>query len=284
MKNALVGLGNALKERARRGEASLGSFLLSGNSLMAEALATVPGLHWMLVDMEASHASKEDLLHILQALNAYDVFPLVRVGEASKHLVESCLDFGARGVMVPKVETPEQASAVADACFYPPKGRRGINCIRASAYYSKAAEYLKGANEAILSIAQIESRESVENVEELAAVPALDVLFVGPGDLAASYGQMGYVDGRRMEEARRRVVEACRKHDKIPGIFAHSVESTRQYLDEGFLMVGIGNDVKFLTQGLGASLRQIGPPIPREAAQEFPQRNGSSREAHHVEA
>lgn len=251
--NLLHDLEDRVRAKARRGEPVLGAFLLSGSSYVAEAMAHHP-LDWLLIDMEASHASARDLLHVLQALNAYPVTPVVRVPAHDKHAVEAALDLGARGIMVPKVDTREQAETAAGWCFYPPRGTRSVNCIRASGYYTRAKEYLERANEAVVAIVQVESAEGVENAPALAAVDTVDVLFVGPGDLAASYGQAGVVTGARMDAARKRVVEACRRHGKIAGIFAHSVESARQYLDEGFRFVAVGNDVKYLSAGLSLCL------------------------------
>lgn len=254
--NELHDLENRLKKRIAGGGCAVGSFLLSGSAFVAEAMAS-HRIDWMVIDMEASHATKEDLVHVLQALNAYEVTPIVRVPAHGAHYVESSLDFGAKGIMVPKVSTPAQAEAVTAACFYPPKGTRGVNCIRASSYYTRAGQYLKHANESTTAIVQIESGEGLENALEIARLPNVDALFLGLGDLAASFGQMGIVTGRLMDEARKRVVDVCRVHGKIPGIFAHDVNSASQYLREGFKLLAIGNDVKFLSMGLALSLGKL---------------------------
>lgn len=277
--NMLHDLEDRVRAKARGGEALLGAFLLSGSSYVAEAMAHHP-IDWLLIDMEASHASRQDVLHVLQALNAYPVTPVVRVPAHEKHQVEACLDLGARGVMIPKVDTREQAEVVAGWCFYPPKGTRSVNCIRASGYYTRARQYFDRANEAVVAIVQVESGEAVQNAPDLAAVDAVDVLFVGPGDLAASYGQTGVVTGKRMDRARRRVVEACLLHGKIPGIFAHSVESAGQYLEEGFRFVALGNDVKYLSAGLSLCLDGIRrtPPAARACPLDQPGACGTSPE------
>lgn len=254
--NTLFDFNERIKTKMLRGEVSIGVFLLSANSFIAEAMANHP-IDWMLIDMEASHASKEDVLHILQAINGYEVTPVIRVAEQSKHLIESCLDFGARGVMVPKIDTAQQAAEMSDACFYPPKGNRGINCIRASGFYLNAKQYFDKANDNILSILQIESKESISNIDGIAQTENADILFIGLGDLAASYGQNGNVSGRLMDEARAKVIEACKTHNKIPGIFAHSIDVANQYAGEGFRFIAIGNDIKFLHQGLTDSLMKI---------------------------
>src|SRR4028119_1538646 len=106
--NNLFNLDGKLKTKMLNGEVSIGAFLLSANSFIAEAMANHP-IDWILIDMEASHATKEDLLHILQALNAYNVTPIIRIAEQSRHLIESGLDFGARGIMIPKIENSVQA-------------------------------------------------------------------------------------------------------------------------------------------------------------------------------
>jgi 4-hydroxy-2-oxoheptanedioate aldolase len=205
--------------------------------------------------MEASHASKQDLLHILQAINAYNVTPIVRISDQNKHLVESCLDFGVKGIMIPKVETTIQCEDMANACYYPPLGNRGVNCIRASAFYTRAKQYFDDANQAIISIVQIESKESINNIYEIAAVKNVDILFVGLGDLAASYGQLGDISGKLMDDARKKVVDACQKFGKIPGIYAHSNDAANQYIKEGYKFIAIGNDIKFLNYGLLDSLK-----------------------------
>lgn len=257
--NNLWELTGKIETKIRRGEASVGSFLLSASSVIAEAMAN-QAIDWLVIDMEASHASKQDLLHILQALNAYDVMPIVRVGYQNKHAIESCLDFGARGVMIPKVDTAAQAEAMANSCYYPPKGNRGVNCIRASAYYTRAKQYFDRANDVVLSIVQIESTESLDNVAAIAAVPTVDVLFMGLGDLAACLGQNGVITGDLMDAARRKVLTACREHGKIAGVFAPTMEYANQYLQEGFTFVAIGNDIKYLNMGLAQCLSKIKKP------------------------
>jgi 2-keto-3-deoxy-L-rhamnonate aldolase RhmA len=254
--NDLHNYKNKVKEKIRNGEVSIGVFLLSGSSFIAEAMANLE-IDWIVIDLEASHSSKEDVLHILQALNAYDITSIIRVAEHNKHFIELSLDYGAKGIMVPKIDTPKQAEKVLKSFYYPPKGERGMNCIRASSYYSKAEEYVSNANDFILSIFQIESKESVENIFDIAQLKEVDILFIGLGDLSLSYGLKGYVTGEQMDNARKKVIDACNQYDKIPGIFCHSPSLIKQYVDEGFKFVAIGNDIKFLNQGLADTLKSF---------------------------
>ncbi len=257
MDNTLFNYESKIKDKIARDEIAIGAFLLSGNSFVAEAMAN-SGLDWILIDMEASHASKEDVLHILQALNAYDVTPLIRIPEHSKHLIEFSLDLGARGIMIPKVDTAAEALKMARACYYPPMGDRGMNFIRASGFYKRSATYVKNANGCTLSIFQIESKESIDHLESIAGVKQVDVLFMGLGDLSSSYGLGGSIMHKEIEDAKRKVIDACNRYGKIPGIFAHSKEVIREYADEGFKFIGIGNDIKFINQGLDDSLKSFG--------------------------
>jgi len=255
--NNLHNLDNKIKTKINSGGVSIGVFLVSGSPFIAEAMANFP-VDWMLIDFEASHITNENLLHILQAINGYEITPVVRVADQNRRMVEFCLDLGAKGVMIPKVDTAEQAAEVSNACYYQPKGNRGIGGIRASAFYTNTKEYLDKANDCILSIVQIESKESIANLDSIAGTANVEVLFMGLGDLAASYGQIGNVEGKLIDEARQKVVAACRKYNKIPGIYAHSIDVINQYIEEGFTFIAIGNEIKFISQGLADSLNKIG--------------------------
>jgi len=255
--NNLHNLHNNIKAKINNGGVSVGVFLVSGSPFIAEAMANFP-VDWMLIDLEASHATNENLLHVLQAISGYDITPVVRVADQNRHMIEFCLDLGAKGVMIPKVDTAEQAAEVSSSCYYPPKGNRGIGGIRASAFYTNTKEYLDRANDCMLSIVQIESKESIANLDGIGSTANVEILFIGLGDLAASYGQIGNVESKLIDEARQKVVAVCRKYNKIPGIYAHSIDVVNQYIDEGFTLIAIGNEIKFISQGFADNLNRIG--------------------------
>lgn len=244
---------------------ALGLFLLSGNSMIAELCGTLP-LDWVVLDMEASPMSGPDALHMLQALTGSSCTPLVRVSRLDHHLIEHALDLGAAGVMVPKVDTPAQAEEAAAACRFPPEGRRGINPVRASGYFADVAGYLATANAATSCVVQIESARALENVEAIAAVPGVDALFLGMGDLACDLGQPGVMTGPAMDTARAAVLRAAQEHGKLAGIFAYTPELARQYADEGFTLIAFGNEIKLLRDAVVAGLdglRGPGTEAPR---------------------
>lgn len=245
--------GNPVKAKLELGEPAFGLFMLSGSPLVMEACSTFP-LDWLLVDAEASPVSTESILHLFQAVSGSGVAPLVRVPNLDHHIIEHLLDLGAFGVLVPKVSSPAMAEAVVQAAYYPPLGRRGINPVRVSGYFHDVPEYLRWANDRTLCLVQIETREGLACVEEIAAVEGVDGLFLGPGDMASELGQPGVVTGPAMDRASNAVLDAARRHGKVAGIFAYSVELARRYVADGFTFVAVGNDLKLLRSALAADL------------------------------
>ena len=245
------------RRSADRDGPSLGVFLVTGNSMLSELCGTLP-LDWVVLDMEAAPMSKQDALHILQSLNGSAVSPIVRVPFLNHHLIEHALDIGAAGVMVPKVDTAEAAAAAAAACRFPPEGRRGVNPIRASGYFSDVAGYLRDANKNTVCMVQIESVEALQNVDAIAATDGVDVLFMGMGDLACALGQPTVTTGPAMDAARARVLAAARAHGKQAGIFAYGLDLAEQYAREGFDVIAFGNEVKILREGLLGALARLG--------------------------
>lgn len=234
----------------------LGLFVVTGSSLISECSATT-GINWIAVDMEASPATRYDLIHIAQSLNGSSVTLFVRVAQNNQQYIESALDIGAHGIIVPKVCTSKQASEAVDAVYYAPIGSRGMNPIRCSAYFKNLGDYLSRANSSILCIPQIETAKAVNNISEIAKVKGVSGLFIGCGDLANDFGTPGEFDTILMQNARTRILNACTKHNLIPGIFAYSEELAKKYIHEGFKMIGIGNEIKFLRNAIEGSINNI---------------------------
>jgi 2-keto-3-deoxy-L-rhamnonate aldolase RhmA len=247
---------NSIKKGNLKNKFSLGMFIVSASSIISEC-CSVSGIEWMAVDMEASPATRHDLIHIAQSLNGTSITIFVRVAENNKQLIEAALDVGVHGVIIPKISCAADALSAVQASYYQPMGERGLNPIRCSAYFKEISSYLKNANDSVSCIAQIETRKGVNNLDEIASVKGIGGLFIGCGDLAADYGRPGEFESLDMVRARKLVLEACKKYDLIPGIFAYSEELARKYIDEGFVMVGIGNEIKFLQCGLEDSISRI---------------------------
>jgi 2-keto-3-deoxy-L-rhamnonate aldolase RhmA len=252
----LTDLTSGLAATAHGDGVAIGFFLVTTEAMLAE-LFGVAGADFLVLDMEASPMGKNDVLHCLQALTGSACTAVVRVPWLEHHLIEHALDVGAHAILVPKVETAAQATAAVAACFYPPAGRRGINPVRASAYFAALPEYLADANDRTTCLVQIESVAAVEAVDEIAAVSGVNGLFIGAGDLAAAYGHAGVVTAADMDLARAKVLEACLRHGKIPGIFAYGLDLALAYAKEGFRFIAVGNEVKMLKDAAVEALATI---------------------------
>ncbi len=243
----------------------LGLFLLWSEPGIAELCGLLP-LDFVVIDMEAGALGRPEVLRMTQAIAGRPVSVLVRVPSHDQQAIEHALDIGADGVMVPKVSTLAEAEAVAAATRFPPAGHRGVNPVRASGYFGDLPGYFEQANERVLCVVQIETGTAVENAEAIAAVPGIDGLFLGMGDLAMDLGQPGVTTGPLMDEARAQVLKAARRHGKLAGAFAYSLPLAREYRAESFDMIAVGNDIKLLREGIEQTLAAVrapgGPALP----------------------
>lgn len=253
---------NPLLRRVRAVEPAVGPstglFLLWPEPGIAELCATL-NVDFLVLDMEAGVLSRQDVLRAIQAVTGRDTTVLVRVPSHEPSHIEHALDAGAHGVLVPKVDTREQAERVASYTRFPPEGRRGVNPVRASGYFSDVPGYLARANSEVLCLVQIESAEAVEEVDAIAAVSGVDGLFLGIGDLAMSLGQPGVTTGPQLDRARERTLSACRAHGRLAGAFAYGMDAAHAYAAEGFDVLAVGNDVKLLREGIEGLLRELAP-------------------------
>jgi 2-keto-3-deoxy-L-rhamnonate aldolase RhmA len=246
---------SSLKERLRSSrEPSFGTWISSSSPVCVDALRDL-GFAWLMIDTEHAHVNPETLASMIALRTESGPVPLVRVGDVNQYLVKQALDAGAEGILVPLVSTEAQAKTAASYARYPPDGVRGIAASAATRYGQQLGAYLRSANARTLVGVQIETREAIEHLESIAAVDGVDLLFVGPQDLTLS---LGLVDDRkdpRLREAMAKVVDACRRHDKIPGTLVVDAEEKRAAVDLGFRFISLASDVRFLLNGAKAFLR-----------------------------
>jgi 4-hydroxy-2-oxoheptanedioate aldolase len=180
---------NRVKRRLQAGEAVIGCFLPYPSPELAEICGYL-GFDFVLLDAEHGRITEETAYHMVLAAEVAGTVPIVRVPLNHRQVILRYLDLGAAGVMVPQVNTPEEAVAAAEACRYYPQGRRGVAGVRAANFglTMPLHEYVQQANQETLVIVQIEHIAVVERLEEYLAIPGIDVLFVGPNDLAQSMG------------------------------------------------------------------------------------------------
>ena len=234
-----------LRDRARDGTLMKGTFLNLGSPLVAEVLA-LSGFEWLLVDLEHGVRSEEALIGQLLAGAAHDIPVLVRVESAQRIRVGHVLDLGAQGVMFPRLNTPEEVREAVSHLWYPPKGDRGV------AGYNRARQFgadgldTTDVNDSLLGIVQIESKTALENVSSIAAIPGVDVLFVGPSDLSTSMGIPGQFDAPEFVEALDQIVDAARKVNVAPGILTPDPARVDALYEQGFTFISVASDSALL--------------------------------------
>lgn len=241
---------NWISENVRKGKLLSGIWISTGSPIVSE-IAGSSGADWVLLDWEHGLGGEADLIHCLQAIRGTSAAPIVRVATAEPHLIKRALDQGASGIMVPWLGTSDQAEQIVSAMRYSPQGIRGVaTSTPATLYGADTAEYLKRANNDLLTVIQIETPEAVKNADTIAAVDGVDVLFVGPSDLSFSMGIHRQIDHPDFRAAIKRVAEACATHGKQAGILANSSAMAQQAVADGFTFIAYGADISILTAGM----------------------------------
>jgi len=232
------------KSRLAGGEKLLGSMITLPCPAVAEMLVEL-GYQWLFVDGEHGPLETAEVLAILQAVG--DRVPcIVRVPAAAEVPIKKMLDLGAAGIIAPQVNTAQQAADVVAWSLYAPEGRRGVGLARAHGYGLKFQEYVESANQEVTVIVQAEHAEAVENIEQIAQVPGIDAVLLGPYDLAASLGKMGQVDDPEVTGAIDRITAACQAAGIPLGIFGVTADAIRPYADKGYNLLVAGTDTIFL--------------------------------------
>jgi 2-dehydro-3-deoxyglucarate aldolase len=235
--------------RLRRGDRLIGSFVTLPALEVAEVMSAA-GFDCLLIDCE--HAPL-DAMWAQRLLQAARVPGLLRVADAHESTLKHALDIGAAGVVVPMVNTAQQARAIVSFCKYPPLGSRGVGIVRAQGYGLGFQEYVAHANESTAVIVQIEHIAAVENIDAILAVSGVDAAFIGPYDLSGSMGRLGQVDHIDVLAAIEGVRFACERAGMPLGIYVGSAAAAKPYLEKGFSLIAVGIDAMLL----GNAARQI---------------------------
>jgi len=241
-----------LRHRLRAGTSpSFGTWISTSSVVCVDALKELP-FDWFVIDTEHAHVNPETLAAMVAVLGRDGPTPLVRVGDVDQYLVKQALDAGARGILVPLVNTEAQAKAAVAYAKYPPTGVRGIASAPSTRYGLDLAGYLRRANDETLVGVQIETRQALENLDAIAAVDGIDLLFVGPQDLTLNLGLVDDRKNPKLREAMRTVVQACERHGRVAGTLVVDAEEKRAALALGFRFLSLASDVRFLLNGAKA--------------------------------
>jgi 4-hydroxy-2-oxoheptanedioate aldolase len=244
-----------LREVWDRGDTALGAFLFFREPLIAEA-AALAGYDYVCIDMQHGLQSFEHTVTMLYAMARTETTPVVRVPWNEPSIIGRVLDAGAYGVIVPMVNTADEARAAVAACRYAPVGSRSMGPVGVSARAGREG-YFNTANERVLCIPMIETKQAVENVDEIAKVPGIDALYIGPADLSITYGLAPKPDQDDPEwnAALDRVKAACERNGVIPAIHAEAGLAAKRR-DAGWRMITVGFDLGNVMNGLRAQLTQ----------------------------
>ncbi len=247
---------NRVKQLLQRGEPAVGHWITVPSTAVVELMAGAR-MDWLLIDTEHGATDWETVEDMIRTLNGTDVVPLVRVGANDPALFKKALDRGALGTITPMVGTPEQARAAVAASKYPPAGIRGAAGSRANRYGADIVQYVAEWNDQVLVILQVETVEALKNVDAIAAVPGVDVLFIGPNDLSAGLGHFRQFDHPEYISAVAKIMQAVRAHGKIAGIMTGGADETLARIDQGFRFVAVGSDARLLAGAVGSAYEKI---------------------------
>ena len=247
---------NRTKRLLGQGQPAIGTFCLAASALIAEMLGH-SGLDFVMVDLQHGESTPDRLQHMLQALSATPATPLVRVPANAPVDIQRALDMGAAGVVVPTVNTREEAEAAVRAVRYAPIGVRSWGPLRGALYLG--AEYFAEAHEELLTILMIEGAEGCKNAREILSVPGVDACFIGPNDLSIT---LGFPPGLAelpppVEEAVAAILAAARATGKAAGIQVFDARAARPRIEQGFRFVSVMSELEMVRDGVAEVLRAV---------------------------
>lgn len=241
------------------GGASFGLWQTLPGGNVSRVLARTPGVDWVVVDCEHGNIDDAAMHEAVPAIASCGASPIVRVPDMQGWMIKRALDSGAHGILVPLLRSADEARKVVAAAKFPPLGQRGLGSPFAMERFTPVpslTEYLQQANDCLLTMVQIETQEALEAVDEIAAVPGVDLLLVGPFDLGNNLG-LPILDGVMqpgLEQAIDRILAAAHRAGKKAGFFASGGAQAKQYADKGFDMISVALDTSTLQYSMAMTL------------------------------
>ena len=238
---------NPFKRALAAGKPQIGLWCVMANHVAVEIVAG-SGFDWLLLDTEHSPNEVDMVLSQLQAAAPYPAHPVVRPAWNDMVMIKRLLDVGAQSLLIPYVQNAEEARRAVSYTRYPPEGQRGVTSLARATRYGRIPGYGRRAHEELCLLVQVETREALGHIEEIAAVEGIDGIFVGPADLAASFGHIGETGHAEVQGAIEDAIVRIRKAGKAPGILFPDEGRARRYLELGALFVAVGVDVAILAR------------------------------------
>lgn len=247
-----------IKNRLMNMEITLGSWITIGHPIVAEIMSK-SGFDWLVIDMEHSVITLDIAQSLIQIVELNKCVPLVRVNENNPSLIKRIMDAGAHGVIIPMVNSKEEALRAVKAVKYPPLGTRGVGLARAQGYGLEFKKYKDWVNSESIVIVQIEHIKAIENLEEILSVEGVDGFIVGPYDLSASIGIPGEFEHPTIRSALKDALKISKKIKKPAGfhVIPPKAEELTSKINEGYQILGFSLDTLFLGQSCLLELKKI---------------------------
>ena len=246
---------NELKRRLKRGEQVYGTWITVESPMATEMMSSL-GFDYFVFDTEHSPLDIYMSQTLMQAMRGDSkTTPIVRVNWNDLVQIKRALDIGAYGVLVPWVNNKKEAEMAVKATKYAPNGLRGCGPRRAAMF---DPEYYETVDDEILVICQIETKEAVENIEEIVSVEGVDVSYIGPADLSASYGHLGNQSHPDVQKAIDKVFDATRAAGKATGVHQASGKTIKDRMERGYNFITLGNDLIYMKEGVLAHMEKLG--------------------------
>lgn len=247
---------NAVKQLWSEGKTAINGWLAIPSGFSAEVMAQA-GWDSVTVDLQHGVQDYQTMVSCFQAMQSHPVLPMVRVPWNEPGIIGKVLDAGAYGVICPMVNTVQEARNLVQYCKYPPRGTRSNGPIRAG-LYGEGGTYQKTANDEILVIPMIETKEAVENIDAILDVPGIDGIYVGPSDLGLSYGMVPILDREEPEIMRiyEKLLEATGKRGIAAGLHNGTAKYAHRMTKMGFKLVTIANEVSLMVQAARAAVKE----------------------------
>ena len=254
---------NRLRKALLDREVTLGGWIQTGHPVCAEIQARL-GFDWVCVDLEHGTTDIESVANVFRAIEVFGCVPVARLPMNDPIWIRRTLDAGARGLIVPMVNSADEADAAIREAKHPPRGVRGFGYSRANMYGIDFASYVESANEEVAMVMQIEHTHAIDNLDAILAVDGVDGVLIGPIDLSSSMGITGQLDHPEMTLALDQFLCVCEERGAAAGMHIPrpTAESVQMALDRGYTMLALGIDTVFVEEGAKASLRAAGREVP----------------------
>ncbi len=242
---------NIAKEKILKNELCLGVGLRQTRTADIGKIMSTCGYDWLFIDMEHNSMDIDIASQISVAAQDAGITPIVRVPDFAHHHATRVLDCGAMGIVFPHVDDATTAQRLVSNCLYPPKGHRSMTGVLPQLDFKQKpiAEVAKLINDNMLIVIMLESPEAISNVDSIAAVEGVDVILIGTNDLCMEMGIPGDYNNSKVKEAYRKVIEACKKHGKTPGMGGvYNEELMSEYIGMGMKFILSGSDLSFMMQ------------------------------------